>query len=425
MWRGAASAFPSEHGSPLGARPARCSTSVAASSASAPTTSADPTSRCRRLRTGRRSGRWKCRAQLSTARAGAASTLQSRQVPRNASSSSRSPRRIGDDLFACRPGRRDDRQGAGARAWLPHRRRDGADAGSRRIRPRRGLLLHRRAERGVVAATAAAFAAAGSGADGALLVVQLRASGADEAPVRVLSSPLHHLAANPARRPRLAASGIRVRGAAQLLALPARALALARRGRAGAAALLVRGADVLPRASRLLRHSHLRGVGRRRRRMVARFRSPPRRDLRRRARSEAQRMVPAAGAARPRVALAARRTDRGAASAAVDAALAPRVVLLLAAPLARSAAPSARLGLLPHAPCALRLVVLRPGPARAALPRRVPAGRRRDGPSGSHGAAARRSRKDHRVGDQREAASLLARVAPEPRRLVAVAAATL
>src|SRR5205085_10344192 len=54
--------------------------------------------------------------------------------------------------------------------------------------------------------------------------------------------------------------------------------------------------------------------------------------------------------------------------------LASGAVRHLAAALAPPAAPSGRLDLVPYPARALRLVVLRPGPARAALPHRVPGG---------------------------------------------------
>src|SRR5207253_6993818 len=87
-----------------------------------------------------------------------------------------------------------------------------------------------------------------------------------------------------------------------------------------------------------------------------------------------------------------RSADGRPAQAAVAAALARRAVRLLAAALARSSPAPARLDRLPHAPRALRLVVLRAGPSRAALSRRVPARAGRDGPAASARRAARRRR---------------------------------
>src|SRR5207245_4850983 len=112
-----------------------------------------------------------------------------------------------------------------------------------------------------------ASAAAGTGTDRALLVLQLRASRADQAALRPLPSLLFQFGR---RHARLAAARLRLRRADLVLALPPGAVALARCRRAGAAPLLVRGADVLSRAPRLLRHPHLRHDRRRRGRLAAR-----------------------------------------------------------------------------------------------------------------------------------------------------------
>src|SRR5262249_3949418 len=127
--------------------------------------------------------------------------------------------------------------------------------------------------------------------------------------LRAVAPGAHHLAARPARDVGLAAAGVRLRRAAHVLAGAARLLAVARSGRAGAADLLVRGADILPRAPGLLRHPPLRHVGRGWGGLAAGTADAVAADralagvhLRRGAGGEAQRLVPAAGAARPRVA---------------------------------------------------------------------------------------------------------------------------
>src|SRR5207245_10034879 len=124
-----------------------------------------------------------------------------------------------------------------------------------------------------------------------------------------ISPDLHDLAAGAAGRSGVEAAGVRLRRAAQLLALPARAVAVARRRRARTAPVLVRGADVLPRAPRLLRRSHLRDVDGRRPGLAARHRAAAGHDLRPRAGGQAQRLVPAAGAARPCAPAAPRSAD--------------------------------------------------------------------------------------------------------------------
>src|SRR6267378_867172 len=374
------------------------------------------TSPSRSSRTARPWGRSRSRAPAAMGLDGEGSTSRFRPARRSGSSSSRSPRRTGGAPSACRRGRRDERQVAGAHARIRHRSDHGADAGAGRIRPRRGLLPHCRAELRELAAAAAPGAAPGHRADRAVLVVQFRASRPHQVALRRLAPRLHHLAGRAPRRARVAPARVRFRRPAQLLALPVGAVPIPRRRRAGPAPLLVRGADVLPRPPRLLRHPHLRDVGGSRPGLAARHRAAAGWDLRPRARGQAQRMVPPTGAAGARAAAPSRAEERGAAQAALAAAFSAGALRRLAPPLARSAAASPRLDRVPHPARSLRLVVLRPGPARSALPRFLPPGARRAGPSAAHRRDARRRR---RLAAGRIRAPPLGRAAPPgagPRR---------
>src|SRR5207248_4373386 len=118
---------------------------------------------------------------------------------------------------ACRPGPRDEI--ARAPDGLRHRRRHGADAVFGGLHARRGLLLHRRAELRSVAAPLPARAAASLCADRALLVVQLRAPGPDQAALRPVAPLLLGL---PGRCARVAPARVRLRGAALVLAVSPR-----------------------------------------------------------------------------------------------------------------------------------------------------------------------------------------------------------
>src|SRR5207253_10587162 len=360
----------------------------------------------------------------ATAAGGSVSMSRTRPALPSASSSSPCPRPIGPARSACRPGPRDDGQGAGANARIPHRCRDGGDPGAGRLRARRRLLLRGRAALRGLAPAALACPATGRRADGTVLVVQLRASRPDQAAVRCVAPGVHDLAGDPAGHARMAAAGVRLRRATQLLALPARAVAVSRRRRARTAPLLVLGADVLPRPPRLLRRPHLRHVGGRRRGLAARHRAAAGGDVRPRARRQAQRLVPAPGVARACAPASGRSADGGPAQVAVAPALARRAVRLLAAALARSFPAPARLDRLPHAPRALRLVVLRAGAARAALSRRVPAGARRDGAAAADRGAprCRRDLASRRLRAAPARIPTLARARPRWRRAAALPA---
>src|SRR5947209_4269858 len=311
--------------------------------------------------------------------AGSASTSRCHPAPPSATSSSRSRRPTPAAHSACRRGPRDEAP-AGLDGLL-HRRGDGADAVFGGLRPRRGLLLHRRAELRAVAAAPAARASGRAGADRALLVLQLRAPGPDQAALRAVTPALRK---PPRRRARVAAAGVRLRGAALVLALRAGPFALDRRRSLPAAPLLVRRADVLSRPPRVLRRAHLRALGRSGSRVAARAAALVRVHVRRRARGEAQRVGAAAGVARARAVVA-----RAAAAAALDSALAAGALRLLAAALARPAAAPRRLDRVPHPPRPLRVVVLRPRPSRAAVSGAVSAGGGRARAAAAAGRAAR------------------------------------